>query len=39
MFNYEHPGYAGNLIINFASIPSLPDLIGQFGISQKGLYV
>jgi len=36
-FNYKHPGYAGNLIINFASIPSLPNLISQFLI--KGFYV
>ena len=33
-FNYEHPGYAGNLVIIFASIPSLPNLISQFLINQ-----
>jgi hypothetical protein len=33
---HERPGYAGNLIINFASIPSLPDLIGHFFINQQG---
>jgi hypothetical protein len=39
MFNYEHPGNAGDLIINLRRIPSLPNLISQFLINQKGFYV
>ena len=39
MFNYEHPGYAGNLIINLPPIPSLPNLISQFLINQQGFDV
>ena len=38
-FNYEHPGYAGNLIINLPRIPSLPNLISSFLINQQGFDV
>ena len=39
MFNYEHPGYAGNLIINLPFIPNFPNLIHQFLINQQGFDV
>jgi hypothetical protein len=38
-FNYEYPGYTGGLIVCFASIPSLPNLISQFLINQQGFDV